>query len=66
MPSVSTELFRLVAAIRHDPTISAIDRELFRPVFAAHDGGQVCAVPECVERRIRHYAGRVTPTAANQ
>ncbi|MCW5141093.1 hypothetical protein [Burkholderia cenocepacia] len=66
MPSVSTELFRMVAAIRHDPTISAIDRELFRPVFVAHDDGQVCAVPETVERRIRHYAGRVAASPTNQ
>ncbi|CAN0620297.1 conserved protein of unknown function [Burkholderia multivorans] len=56
--TTSTELFRLVAAIRH-ADICPIDRELFRPLFAAHDGGSICAVPEYVEKRIRHYAGRV-------
>lgn len=55
----SFELWRLVDRIRH-ADMSPIDRELLRPVFAAHDGAQVIAVPEYVEKRIRHYAGRVT------
>ncbi|MET3631609.1 hypothetical protein [Burkholderia sp. 572] len=59
--NTSNDLHRLVAAIRHDPTICPIDRELFRPLFAAFDGGNVFAVPEYVEKRVRHYAGRVSP-----
>ncbi|KVN72782.1 hypothetical protein WT15_27280 [Burkholderia stagnalis] len=55
----SNDLYRLVAAIRHDTSISVTDRELFRPLFAAFDGGSICAVPEHVERRVRHYAGRM-------
>lgn len=58
--TTSDDLYRLVAAIRH-ADLDPIDRELFRPLFAAHDGGSICAVPEYVEKRIRHYAGRVAP-----
>jgi len=57
----SNDLHRLVAAIRHDVVSCPIDRELLKPVFAAFDGGQICAVPEYVEKRIRHWAGRVAP-----
>lgn len=59
--TASTELYRLVATIRH-ADVSPTDRELFRPLFAAFDGGSICAVPEHVERRVRrvrHYAGRM-------
>ncbi len=59
--NTTNDLYRLVAAIRHDVVTCAIDRELLKPVFAAFDGGQVCAVPDYVEKRIRHWAGRVAP-----
>lgn len=59
--NTTNDLYRLVAAIRHDVVTCEIDRELLKPVFAAFDGGQVCAVPDYVEKRIRHWAGRVAP-----
>ncbi|CAM2142581.1 conserved protein of unknown function [Pararobbsia alpina] len=51
------ELFRLVHLIRH-MDLEPIDREMLRPVFAAHDGGEICHVPAMVEKVIRKYAGR--------
>ena len=57
----SNDLYRLVERIRHDTTISPIDRELFRPLFTAFDDGQVLTVPAAIEKRVRHYAGRVAP-----
>lgn len=53
----SNDLWRLVARIRN-ASVSALDRELLRPVFTAHDDGKTIAVPHFVESRIRHYAAR--------
>lgn len=38
--------------------LSAVDRELLRPAFAAMDGGNVILIPELVEKRIRDIAAR--------
>jgi hypothetical protein len=53
----TNELWRQVAAIRH-ATLSPVDRELLRPVFASFDVGEVRAVPEMVQARIRFYAAQ--------
>jgi hypothetical protein len=55
--SATNDLWRLVARIRHVP-LSGADRELLRPVFAAHDERKTIAVPALVESRIRYYAAR--------
>lgn len=55
--TATNDLWRLVARIRHT-NISPIDRELLRPVFAAHDDGQTIAVPKRIEARIRFYAAQ--------
>lgn len=58
--TVDSPIFRMLREIR-DADMTLIDRELLRPAFAAFDGGQVCAVPDYVEKRIQHWAGRVAP-----
>lgn len=56
--NTSNDLWRLVERIRHATNLAAIDRELLRPVFAAHDDGQTIAVPKRIEARIRFYAAQ--------
>lgn len=53
----TNDLWRLVARIRH-ASLTPIDRELLRPVFASFDLGEVRAVPEKIAARIRHYAAQ--------
>lgn len=55
--TASNDLWRLVARIRH-VSLTPIDRELLRPVFASFDLGEVRAVPEKIEARIRFYASQ--------
>ncbi|PVX84314.1 hypothetical protein [Paraburkholderia unamae] len=56
--TASNDLWRQVASIRNAANISAVDRELLRPVFASFDNGEVRAVPERVQARIRFYAAQ--------
>lgn len=56
--TMSNDLWRLVAKIRHT-NLSAVDRELLRPVFVSYDAGETRAVPEFVAARIRFYAARL-------
>ena len=53
----TNDLWRLVAQIRN-ASLSAVDRELLRPVFASYDAGETRAVPELVAARIRFYSAR--------
>jgi hypothetical protein len=55
--TASNDLWRLVAIIRHT-TLAPRDVELLRPVFASYDNGEVRAVPEMVQARIRFYASQ--------
>lgn len=57
MSVATNDLWRLVARIRHT-NLAPIDRELLRPVFASFDNGEVRAVPEKVQARIRFYAAQ--------
>ncbi|KKJ05656.1 hypothetical protein [Burkholderia gladioli] len=56
--TVDSPLYRMVRAIR-DADMSAVDRELLRPAFAALDGGPVIHLPERVIARVRDIHARM-------
>lgn len=56
--TASNDLWRQVAQIRSATNIAPVDRELLRPVFASFDNGEVRAVPDRVQARIRFYAAQ--------
>lgn len=62
--TATNALWRLVATIRH-ADMHARDRELLRPVFAAHDGRNIIAVPGYVQARIRDIAARQPKQSSN-
>ncbi|MEI5996794.1 hypothetical protein H3V53_06145 [Paraburkholderia bengalensis] len=55
--TVDTPIWKQLRSIRN-ADLSAVDRELLRPAFAALDGGQIIAVPPYVAARIRDIAAR--------
>ncbi|RQS22435.1 hypothetical protein [Burkholderia sp. Bp8995] len=56
--TVNSPLFRMLRDIR-DADMSAIDRELLRPAFAALDGGPVIPLPVRVIARVRDIHARM-------
>lgn len=56
--TVNSPLYQLLKAIRH-ANMSATDRELLRPAFAALEGGEVMHLPEYVIKRVRDIHARM-------
>ncbi|AVA32985.1 hypothetical protein [Cupriavidus metallidurans] len=57
--TIESPIWQSLLRIRDHAQLSAIDRELLRPAFAALDGGPVIALPDRVIARIRDIDARL-------